>query len=148
ELGSPAAGELFDHRLAGAIENPDGQAHGGDPGADVDDRATAALGHRRGELGHEVEGGADVDGDDPIEGFIVSLGGGWSRVGPGVVDQDVDAATEGLGGVVGQSPGGGRCWRGELGGDERGAAPGCGDFLDDAGPAPRVAAGHRYSGAL
>jgi hypothetical protein len=85
---------------------------------------------------------ADVDRDDRVERRVVERRGRVGGEDAGVVDENVDASAEDLGGVVGELPdraGGG----GDVGTDEVGSPAGVSDLGDGRMAAVGVAAGDR-----
>src|SRR5258708_5797302 len=71
ELGSPGAGEGFESALRCAVDSGSRDSEASDPGAEVDDDASASFDHCGDHGGGEEERGLDVDREDSVEGVLL-----------------------------------------------------------------------------
>lgn len=94
----PGSGESRESRLGRAIGSASGQADLPGHAPHVDHTSVAARSHARCQPGHQVEGGADVAGDERIESGGVQVRGLAEPGESAVVDQDIHVT-----GLVGEA---------------------------------------------
>ncbi len=146
ELGGPGAGEGFQGTLRCAVDRTCGDSEASDPGAEVDDPASARVGHRGDHRGGEKERRLDVDREDSVERLLFGCERAVGWVYACVVDQDGDGSERrgGIGGELGRRRGGPV----EIGGHERRTPAGGLNEIHDVGPACGISAGHDHACSL
>jgi len=92
ELGSPGAGEGFEGTLRCSVDSTCGDSEASDPGAEVDDDASASFDHCGDHGGGEKERRLDVDREDPVESVLMGCEGAVGWVDTCVVDEDGDGS--------------------------------------------------------